>query len=47
MNSFNVKISLDYKNKKEKIIFETGRIKEKLVTENYAYDRNIFFSNMF
>ena len=47
VNSFNVKISLGYTTKEGKIIFETGRIKEKLVTESYAFDRNIFFSQMF
>ena len=46
LNSFNVRINLLSK-REETILFKAGRIKEKLVTEDYAFDRNIFFSQMF
>ena len=46
LNSFNVRINL-LSEREETILFKAGRIKEKLVTEDYAFDRNIFFSQMF
>lgn len=45
LNSFNVRIK--FLSFREEILFKAGRIKEKLVTEDYAFDRNIFFSQMF
>ena len=46
VNSFNIEIHISNSEIEEKIIVTTGKIKKKLVTESYAFNRNIFFSNM-